>query len=40
VKVADVMEDGYGEKACHEKVMTTLSLSLSLSISVSLSILL
>jgi uncharacterized PurR-regulated membrane protein YhhQ (DUF165 family) len=31
VKVADVMADDYGKKACYKNVMTTFSLSLSLS---------
>jgi hypothetical protein len=32
VKVADVMADDYGKKACYQKVITTLSLSLSISL--------
>jgi hypothetical protein len=38
VKVAYVMADDYGKKACHKKVMTTLSLCLSLSLSLSFSL--
>jgi hypothetical protein len=33
VKVADVMAENYGRKACHKKVIADMSLSLSLSLS-------